>query len=154
MRTEIINKIKTLKDELLNEIISSDEPIYKKVQLIDENDLFKIASWIQRPFKDIQKSLNVELLKDKKEGEYICTIFDDWFTMGYDRDRGSIVSFGDTLEEMNEYPDDYTDDEGLIVVLRRRGNSPVEYKMTVEEFTNHMWKWALENKTTQWYFDW
>jgi hypothetical protein len=159
--TTTLESIKQLKAIALEEILNDDSlSRYKKLETIEENDLWKPMPWVQHPFKDShfgEKFLE-ELKANPEENGYVCTIMDDIMSDGVEN-RGQTVYLSCYFEE--DHPEYYDSPEEYeeflnseVTILTSRGRPSRSMKITKKEFMDHLWNWSIKNQCCSWNYDW
>lgn len=155
-----IEKLTDLKALLLEETLNDDKlSRYEKLSIIEDNNLWETAGWIQHPFQNgpYGKAFLEELKANPEENGYVCTIMDE--PMFEVEQRGETVSLSWFFEE--DHPEDFNTPEeyeeflnSKTVILTSRGRPVRKMEITQRELLDYLWNWALTNNCCAWKYDW
>lgn len=147
----LTEKLQAVKDELLQAILSDESQTkLDRLQLIDRNNLFKTADYIQRPLKEKYLEQLKELVKVKGR-DYV--IDESWPIINTDYlNRGQRVSIADQLLYTFENLEDEGYEDGITIISDRTTRE--EIKISYEQLESEIYDWCVKNKTIAFHFDW
>jgi hypothetical protein len=147
----LTEKLQAIKDELLQAILSDESQTkLNRLQLIDSNNLFKTADYIQRPLKEKYLEQLKELVKVKGR-DYV--IDESWPIIDADYfNRGQRISIADQLLYTFESLEDEGHEDGITIISDRVTGE--EIKISYEQLESEIYEWCVKNKTIAFHFDW
>ena len=147
----LTEKLQAVKDELLQAILSDESQTkMDRLQLVDSNNLFKTADYIQRPLKENYLDQLKELVKIKGR-DYV--IDESWPIIDADYlNRGQRVSIAEQLLYTFESLEDEGYEDGITIISDRTTGE--EIKIGYKQLESEIYDWCVKNKTIAFHFDW
>lgn len=157
MTKELQNKLDSIKnikehltDDIINDLTLSN---LEKLQLIKEYNLFKIKPFVCGVFNKYLPKYKQQIIDsgtfDFSKRNVDSLIFDDWF-VERGTERHELVDFVEIIEDFDI--EDFSDDNKVTVLVNRTTNHI--FDITVEQFLQDIYEFAVENKIIGFTYDW
>lgn len=157
MINKLVDELNNVKNELEQEIISSNILVSEKLNLLDIHGIWHHNGYICHPFPEWEEENKAaEKASGIAAGKiYHCTIVDDFISRqcqdGY-IERYQQVEFKDIVSEL-EYKAENSPDE-LFTVVTNRGNFSTATKKRPQEVINKIWEYCVKHKLVGFIMDW
>lgn len=146
-----LEELDNLKDVIIEMILDTDElSKIEKLDIITNNNLWGTDTFVSEVFDGWQSECaeiehQLAIADGKIEGkDYICGITDDAFLI--DNDRHQMIYYRDLIA--------YLEPSDSILVATCRGAYKAKLYKSYDEIEDHIYNYAIENKSIGFELDW
>ena len=167
MRTKIrkkigekIKELEDIKESLAKEVLASKLPKEEQLDIITNNSLWGIASWVQPIFIEWeQECIDLErataIADGKIEGkDYFCSIVDDFVNNNGMYSKHETIYFTSIINQLYDLENDEEKNLGKFEVITCRGDYKSKIFKTKEEIIDCVYDFAVKNKIIGYELDW